>query len=48
VTFTRTALAHRPLAARPGWRLLTLRSEATDSTGDKVLEFESAALVKAA
>ncbi len=47
VTFTRTALAHRPVASRPGWRLLTLRSEAFDSTGDKVIEFESAVLVKA-
>jgi acyl dehydratase len=46
VSFTRTALAHRPLGGRPGWRLLTLRSEAFDSTGDKVLEFESAVLVK--
>ncbi|PAP98081.1 MAG: MaoC family dehydratase [Mesorhizobium sp.] len=46
VTFTRTALAHRPIASRPGWRLLTLRSEAFDSTGDKVIEFESAVLVK--
>ncbi|MER8725105.1 MULTISPECIES: MaoC family dehydratase [unclassified Mesorhizobium] len=46
VTFTRTALAHRPIASRPGWRLLTLRSEAFDSIGDKVIEFESAVLVK--
>ncbi|RWH72409.1 MAG: MaoC family dehydratase [Mesorhizobium sp.] len=46
VTFTRTALAHRPITSRPGWRLLTLRSEAFDSTGDKVIEFESAVLVK--
>ncbi|RWX64099.1 MaoC family dehydratase [Mesorhizobium sp. M4B.F.Ca.ET.089.01.1.1] len=46
VTFTRTALAHRPLAARPGWNLLTLRCEAFDSTGDKVIEFDSAVLVK--
>ncbi|WP_376703482.1 MaoC family dehydratase [Mesorhizobium sp. ISC25] len=46
VTFTRTALAHRPIASRPSWRLLTLRSEAFDSTGDKVIEFESAVLVK--
>ncbi|RWK67382.1 MAG: MaoC family dehydratase [Mesorhizobium sp.] len=46
VTFTRTALAHRPIASRPGWRVLTLRSEAFDSTGDKVIEFESAVLVK--
>ena len=47
VTFTRRALAHRAIASRPGWRLLTLVSEAFDSTGDKVLEFESAVLVKA-
>lgn len=46
VTFTRTALSHRPISSRPGWRLLSLRSEAFDSTGDKVLEFESAVLVK--
>ncbi|TIT12973.1 MAG: MaoC family dehydratase [Mesorhizobium sp.] len=46
VTFTRTALAHRPLARRPGWNLLTLRSEGLDSTGDKVIEFDSAVLVK--
>ncbi|MBZ9776909.1 MaoC family dehydratase [Mesorhizobium sp. CO1-1-8] len=46
VTFTRTALSHRPIASRPGWRLLALRSEAFDPTGDKVLEFESAVLVK--
>lgn len=48
VTFTRRALAHRALASRPGWRLLTIACEAFDSTGDKVLEFESAVLVKAA
>jgi acyl dehydratase len=47
VTFMRTAIGHRALASRPGWRLLTLRAEAFDSTGDKVLEFESAVLVKA-
>lgn len=47
VTFMRTALSHRPLATRPGWRLLALRSEGVDSAGDKVLEFDSAVLVKA-
>jgi len=46
ITFTRTGLAHRPVASRPGWRLLTIRSEAFDSTGDKVIEFESAVLVQ--
>lgn len=48
VTFTRTGIAHRQIASRTGWRLLTLRAEAADSTGDKVLEFESAVLVKTA
>lgn len=46
VTFTRRALSHRALASRPGWRLLKLLCEAFDSTGDKVLEFESAVMVK--
>jgi acyl dehydratase len=46
VTFTRTGIAHRPIASRPGWRLLTLRADAFDSTGDKVLEFESAVLAQ--
>ena len=46
VTFTRRALNHRALATRPGWRLLVLISEAFDSKGDKVLEFESSVLVK--
>ncbi|BAV47339.1 MaoC family dehydratase [Mesorhizobium sp. 113-1-2] len=46
VTFSRTALSHRPIASRPGWRMLSLRAEAFDSAGDKVLEFDSAVLVK--
>lgn len=47
ITFTRTGIAHRPLASRPGWRLLSIRAEAFDSTGDKVIEFESSVLVAA-
>ncbi len=48
IRFTRRALAHRPLASRPGWRLLTLACEAYEATsGVKVLEFESSVLVKA-
>ena len=39
-------MGHRPLATRPGWRLLTIMCEAFDSSGDKVLEFESSVLVK--
>ncbi|MFU0507099.1 MaoC family dehydratase [Pseudaminobacter sp. NGMCC 1.201702] len=46
ITFSRTNISHRPIASRPGWRLLTLRAEGHDSTGDKVIEFESAVLVK--
>ena len=47
VTFTRTAVRHRALASRPGWRVLTILCEGRDSTGDLVLTFESAVLVKA-
>ena len=46
VRYTRTALEHRALASRPGWRVLSLRCEGFDSTGDKVLEFDSAVLVQ--
>lgn len=46
ITFTRTALSHRTVASRPGWRLLSVVCEAFDQAGDKVLEFESAVLVK--
>ncbi len=46
VSFSRTALSHRPMSSRPGWRILTVRAEGIDSTGAKVIEFESAVLVK--
>ena len=46
ITFTRRGVDHRPITSRPGWRLLTMVSEAFDAAGDKVLEFESAVLVK--
>ena len=46
VSYTRTALTHRPIASRPGWRVLSLRGEGFDSTGAKVIEFDSAVLVK--
>lgn len=35
------------LASRPGYRLLTIWGEGHDSKGDKVIEFESAVVVKA-
>ena len=48
VTFTRKVTGHRPLASRPGYHMLASWNEAFDSTGDKVLEFESAMLFKIA
>jgi len=46
VSYTRTVLSHRAMATRPGWRLVSLHSEGFDSSGDKVLEFDSAVLLK--
>jgi len=46
VSYSRTALSHRPMTSRPGWRVLTVRAEGFASTGAKVIEFESAVLVK--
>ena len=46
VSYTRTALEHRALTSRPGWRMLTMRGEGFDSAADKVIEFDSAVLVK--
>jgi acyl dehydratase len=46
VAYSRTALSHRPLVSRPGWRLLTIRADGTDSAGDPVIEFESVVLLR--
>ena len=46
VRYIRTAIEHRALASRPGWRVLSLRGEGFDTSGDKVLEFDSAVLVE--
>lgn len=46
VAYSRTALSHRAVASRPGWRVVTVRAEGVDSTGAKVIEFDSAVLVK--
>ena len=46
ITFTRKAVRHRPLASRPGWRLLSLEGEAFNEDGTKVLSFENVVLVK--
>lgn len=48
ITFTRQALAHRALASRPGWRVLTLHCEGINEKNEKVLEFVSSVLVKTA
>ncbi len=47
VTYTRTVTGHRPLARRPGWHIVSIVADGTDSTGDRVISFESAVLVKA-
>lgn len=46
ITFFRTATSHRPIASRPGWRLLTILCEAENQRGEMVLSFDSAVLVK--
>ena len=46
ISFTRTGIDHRPAASRPGWRMLTMRGEAFNAAGEKVLEFDSAVLVQ--
>jgi len=47
ITFTRTAVGHRPLASRPGWRLLSLKAGGFNGRDEAVLDFESAVLLKA-
>lgn len=47
VSYSRTALSHRAMTSRPGWHILTVRAEGIDSTGAKVIEFDSAVLIKA-
>lgn len=48
IRFTRRAIAHRGLSSRPGWRVATIACEAFEvSSGAKVIEFESAVLLKA-
>lgn len=46
ITYTRTHLSHRAMASRPGWRILNLRSEGRNQHGEKVVEFDSAVLVR--
>ncbi len=46
VTYTRTGLAQRALASRPGWHLLSIEAGGRDSQGDDVIRFESSVLVQ--
>ncbi len=46
VRYTRLAAAHRPVISRPGWQMLTVVATGYDSTGDKVIGFDTAVLVK--
>lgn len=47
ITFTRTPQSQRPLASRPGWRLLTSRCEAVNQHGELVMSFYVMVLMKA-
>jgi acyl dehydratase len=46
ITFTRTALRHRAMISRPGWRILAIRCGAHNQSGAPVLAFDSSVLVK--
>lgn len=46
ITFTRKALGHRPLASRPGWRMMTMENEALDEAGTVVMRFSTMVLMK--
>jgi acyl dehydratase len=46
VSYARRSISHRPLASRPGWRLLSGLAEGHDPTGARVIEFETAVLFR--
>lgn len=48
ISYYRTAVEHRPLSTRPGWRMVTTRNEAFNQAGDKVMEFEAYVLTRVA
>ncbi|WP_265517018.1 MaoC family dehydratase [Nitratireductor luteus] len=48
ITFTRKAVSHRPLASRPGWRLVKLEGGARNQDGAAVLAFDNAVLLRTA
>ncbi|SDO82696.1 Acyl dehydratase [Phyllobacterium sp. YR620] len=45
IRFTRTLHDVRPLKSRPGWSMMQMSSAAYNQNGDKVLSFDSTALV---
>ena len=46
VAFSRTALSHRSMSSRPGWRILNTHADGTRPDGAKVIEFICAVLVQ--
>jgi acyl dehydratase len=47
ITYARTPVAHRPLASRPGWHMLTSHCEAVNQHGEMVMSFEVNVLMRA-
>jgi acyl dehydratase len=45
ITFTQTALSHRPIPDRPGWHLLQSRCEAINQKGETVMRFLASVMV---
>jgi len=45
IRFTKTLKSIRALQSRPGWSMMQMYSAAYNQKGDKVLEFDSAALI---
>jgi acyl dehydratase len=48
VSYFRTVLGHRALSSRRGWRMVSTRGEGLNESGDLVISFESAVLLKVA
>lgn len=46
ITFSRTALSHRPHRRRPGWHILEILAEGHDQSGGKVIEFIAEVLIR--
>ncbi|RST87993.1 MaoC family dehydratase [Aquibium carbonis] len=46
ISFTRKAVSQRPLASRPGWRMVAMENEALDADGAVVMRFTTMVLMK--